>query len=77
MTYEEALDMKSRYGNSIIENNSEFLILIAPKNFNELIKFLADYKEENYTDEACKNYSTDNEYQLYANMSEQSRRLLF
>lgn len=77
MTYQEALDMKSKYGDSIIKNGSEFLVLIAPKNFNDLIKFLSDYKENTYTDSVCKMYSTDNEFQIYVYMSEQSRRLRF
>ena len=77
MTYQEALDAKAKYGKSITKNNSEFLVLIAPKDFNDLVNFLADYKEDTYTDEFCKIYALNNEYQLYANMNEHSRRLLF
>ena len=76
MSYQEALNLKSQYGNSMIENNREFLILIAPKNIDDLLKFLANYKEDSYNAKTCKTYSTNNEFQIYVYMSEVSRELL-
>lgn len=76
MTYQEALEQKLLYGHSIIENNLEHLVLIVPKKQEDFIKFLSNYKESKYTDEDCKKYSSDNQYQLHKYMSEKSRSLL-
>lgn len=74
MTLQEAKEAKNRYGHSNIENGFEFLTLIVPSDFKEMIKFLADYNENNYTDDDCLKYSTDNDFKLYAEMSNRSRK---
>lgn len=73
MTIQEAKVAKKRYGHSNIENGLEFLTLIVPSDFKEMISFLADYKESCYTDDDCLKYSSNNDFTLHATISERSR----
>lgn len=76
MTYQEALDIKSKYGQTVQRDNLIFFVLVVPSNTDDLFRFLCDYNEDTYTDETCKQYSSDNEFNPYVHISKRLSNLL-
>jgi len=68
--------MKQEFGPTTIIRDLEHHVLIAPVKTNELIAFLDNFKVSEYNDEICKQYSTDNNYQVYFYITEVSRSAL-
>lgn len=65
MTYQEALTLKSKFGDRLQTANDVYSILIVPGNHDDLKKFFAYYDQHTYTDSTCKQYSTDDDYAVY------------
>jgi len=73
MTYEEILELKQNAErNTIMETGYHYIFLIVPSLKEDFIKFMDDYNEKEYTDELCKNYSSNNEYSLHHRFTEES-----
>lgn len=67
MTYQEALTLKSKFGDYIQSGTDTYSILIVPSKTDELISFFSDYDKQphQYTDTLCQKYSTDGDYAVY------------
>ncbi len=66
MTYQEALTLKSKFGEYLQIDNKLYSVLIVPSNIDNLVSFFADYDKHTYTDSTCKQYSKDDEYAVYS-----------
>lgn len=77
MTFQEALIKKENYGNKVYNSGKEFNVIIVPNKFSELVNFLSNYNEDNYSDKDCMSFSTDSDYNTHLFMTKESlKRLL-
>jgi hypothetical protein len=65
MTFNQALSVVNSKGKNFVDENLELLVLIAPKNLDDLVQFLINYDEKTYSYEDCIPYCSDYNYQLY------------
>ena len=71
LSFEEAVYEKNKYPNDIIkEENKDYVIIIAPNKQDDFIEFYEYfiYNHSYYTDDLCKKYSTDDRYQVRAQL---------
>lgn len=66
MTIEEAIKEKSRMGETIIIDDMEFKVVIAPLREKDYNMFLETYRGEEITDEHVSSYSVDQKYRVCA-----------
>ena len=65
MTYEEAIFLKGRVGEEIIEVNTIMKVTVVPSNQKDFKKYLTDCRNRNFTDEDSIRYSSDGKFRLY------------
>ena len=66
MTFKEALELKTKIGNTKIINGKEHIILVVPAKINEANLYLSYYTLEPVNDENAKKYSTDINFSVFA-----------
>lgn len=65
MTFEDALDLKDTYPKDFkSERGNRIIFLVAPKTFEFLKKWLADFNND-FKDETAKKYCQDNNHWVY------------
>ena len=62
MTYQEAIEEKKKYNNTIEKDSITYRILVVPKNKPDLDKYLNDFPTLKKVDESAKYYSRNGEY---------------
>ncbi|MDC8099771.1 hypothetical protein [Chryseobacterium rhizosphaerae] len=62
MTYEEALAEKKEAENEFAEWQPPVKLIIAPQLMSDQKKFMEFYTEDNYKDDLCLLFSTDDQY---------------
>jgi len=72
MTYEETLNLKIEAEKTIMETGYFYKYLIVPEIEEERIKFLENYNEKTYTDEDCKQYSSNSEFLVWQTLADES-----
>ena len=79
MTYQEALTLKSKFGEYLQIDNKLYSVLIVPSNIDNLVSFFADYDKHTYTDSTCKQYSKEKseteKYRLQASIDKIDKKL--
>ena len=67
MTYDEALELKQKFGSNYqIEKNIDGLVMILPNNINDLELYIAEFRFGKFDDNSAKLYSSDSHYQVCA-----------
>lgn len=67
MTFNEALNRKNEIGETFrIDSSIEGKVIVVPKNENDLLQYILDYRTSKFDDFSAKLYSTDNQFTVYA-----------
>lgn len=66
MTYQEAIELKKSTGETKRYKGADFEVIITPSLNSDLVKYLAEYRKGGFEDATAKNYSTNQEYCVYA-----------
>jgi hypothetical protein len=64
MTFDEALELKTKTGNTIVEKGISMKVFVAPKSEKHISKYFGHYMENShsFTDSIAKLYAENNEY---------------
>lgn len=68
MTYEKALVEKKEAEIELADSQSEVTLIIAPELIEDQERFMRFYTEDNYNDELCLLFSTNDEYTVLMNI---------
>lgn len=66
MKFEEALEVKNKIGETITIDNEIFKVLVSPKKDIDFKNYYSDFRNNNFTDNSSKSYSTDNNFKVMA-----------
>jgi hypothetical protein len=66
MTYEEALELKSKHGDTIKYQDILFKIYVCPYNNQDFSKYIASYVRLGWSDSKAKQYSLDGKFLIFA-----------
>ena len=66
MTFEEALKVKTEYGDTIKIQDLEYKVFVVPFDKEDLSKYLADYVRIKFDDNSAKLYSKNSKFKVYA-----------
>lgn len=72
MTHEEAILEKKIAEKTVMETGLNYNYLIVPALEKDFKNFINDYNEKTYSDEDCKKYSSNNQFEVFQMMDDYS-----
>lgn len=66
MTFKDALEFKKQLGKEqLIQDDITMHIMVTPANQDDFIRYVADYRAGNFTDETSRNYSSNGQFKVH------------
>jgi hypothetical protein len=67
MNFEEAIHLKQKFGKTHpISEDIYGTVIVAPANYEDLLKYVNDFRFSKFDDNSAKKYSSDSQFKIYA-----------